>query len=341
MVDVNLKVPALEKLIDYLASGVGAIAGPILALWKASREGKAKLISAQTGAEKRLIEAESEAQSLSLIAKAQSEARRYLVLPNAGIHGMLEIDRENITQKIEFQEQKRLVNVRSVATYAAEELVENEVQDHNPDPDWTARFFDCVQDVSSEEMQRLWGRLLSGKVQSPGNISLRTLETLRNMSKTDAEMFSDASSFVFLGEGRGLILIGDLYQKNFDAIRYDKLLHLQDCCLLTLDQKIYKFESNSMFEYQGFLLKVSNNTNISPELEFPIVTLTMAGTELYRVVQPKLRMDYLRSFSSFIQSNNCQLSGAQIVERLPGGKVKYHNFTPIEPESDQLDGTES
>ena len=88
-----------------------------------------------------------------------------------------------------------------------------------------------------------------------------------------------------------------------------------------------------------FLLKVSNNTNVSPELEFPIVTLTMAGTELYRVVQPKFRMDYLRSFSSFIQSNNCQLSGAQIVERLPGGKVKYHNFTPIEPESDQLDGT--
>ena len=339
MVDVNLKVPALEKLIDYLASGVGAIAGPILAPWKASREGKARLISAQTEAEKRLIEVESEAQSLPLIAKAQSEARKYLVLPNAGIHGMLEIDRENITQKIEFQERKRLVNVRSVATYAAEELAEKEVQDHNPDPDWTARFFDCVQDVSSEEMQMLWGRLLSGEVRSPGSTSLRTLETLRNMSKTDAEMFSDACNFVFFDGLTGFILRGELYQNNFDAIRYDKLLHLQDCGLLMIEQTVCDIESNSTFEYQDLLLKVSRNTNGNITLQVPVVTLTMAGTQLYQVVQPIFRMDFLRYFSKFTQSENCQLSGAQIVERLPGGKVKYHNFTPIEPESDQPDGT--
>ena len=39
-VNLSLKVPAIEKLIDYGASGVGAIAGPLLAPWKASREGK-------------------------------------------------------------------------------------------------------------------------------------------------------------------------------------------------------------------------------------------------------------------------------------------------------------
>ena len=30
-VNVNLKVPALEKLVDYTASGIGAVAGPMLA----------------------------------------------------------------------------------------------------------------------------------------------------------------------------------------------------------------------------------------------------------------------------------------------------------------------
>ena len=29
MVDVNVKVPALEKLVDYTASGIGAVAGPM------------------------------------------------------------------------------------------------------------------------------------------------------------------------------------------------------------------------------------------------------------------------------------------------------------------------
>ena len=38
MVDVNLKVPALEKLVDYTASGIGAVAGPMLAPWKARKK---------------------------------------------------------------------------------------------------------------------------------------------------------------------------------------------------------------------------------------------------------------------------------------------------------------
>ena len=59
VVDVNLRVPALEKLVDYSASGIGAVAGPMLAPWKARKEAKA-----------RLIESEGKADSLKLIADA-------------------------------------------------------------------------------------------------------------------------------------------------------------------------------------------------------------------------------------------------------------------------------
>ena len=38
---------------------------------------------------------------------------------------------------------------------AALELGDGNVQDHEVDHDWTARFFNDVQDVSSEEMQKL------------------------------------------------------------------------------------------------------------------------------------------------------------------------------------------
>ena len=47
MVDINLKVPAIEKLVDYAASGIGAVAAPMLATWKAKNEAKAKLIEAE------------------------------------------------------------------------------------------------------------------------------------------------------------------------------------------------------------------------------------------------------------------------------------------------------
>ena len=44
MVDVNLEVPTLEKLADYAASGIGAVAVPMLAPWRARKEAEARLI---------------------------------------------------------------------------------------------------------------------------------------------------------------------------------------------------------------------------------------------------------------------------------------------------------
>lgn len=42
---VAAEVKALEKLLGYAASGIGAVAGPMLATWKASKEVEAKRIT--------------------------------------------------------------------------------------------------------------------------------------------------------------------------------------------------------------------------------------------------------------------------------------------------------
>ena len=178
-VNVNLKVPALEKLVDYTASGIGAVAGPMLATWRARQDAKAKLIGAQ-----------ADADSLRLIAGAQADARRSLLAPDETGGGVLEIGTDGITQRIEFQEKKRQANIASVVQEAAAELGDKEVPDHEPDPDWTARFFERVQDVSSENLRRIWARILAGEVETPGRTSLRTLSILENMTQRDAIEFS-------------------------------------------------------------------------------------------------------------------------------------------------------
>ena len=147
MVDVNLKVPALEKLIDYTASGIGAVAGPMLAPWKARKE-----------AEARLIGVKAETDSLKLIADAQADARRSLVAPEEAGRGVLDIEADGIRQRIEFQEKKRQANIASIVRDAAASLDGKEVPDHEPDSDWTARFFNNIQDVSSKELQQICPR---------------------------------------------------------------------------------------------------------------------------------------------------------------------------------------
>ena len=55
------------------------------------------------------------------------------------------------TQRIQFQEEKRQSNIETVVRHAASELEDKHVEDHEPDHDWTARFFNDVQDVSTKE----------------------------------------------------------------------------------------------------------------------------------------------------------------------------------------------
>ena len=192
--DVNVRVPGLEKLLDYAVGGVGAIAGPMLANWIASREGKARLTSTHFDAEVHLIETESKARSLQIIADAQAQARQSIDTTIESGHGMVEITRDDIIQSIEFQGRKRLLNARSVVEDAADELGDKEVSDHEPDPDWTARFFNEIQDVSSEDMQSLWAKVLAGEVERPGSTSIRTLSILRNLDQASASLFGKLCS---------------------------------------------------------------------------------------------------------------------------------------------------
>ena len=323
MVDLNLKVPAIEMLLKYTASGIGAVAGSMLGPWRARQ-----------AATVRRIEAAAEGDSLKLIADAQAEARQSLVEPNNAGSGILEIAPDGgITQRIEFQEKKRQANIASVIRNAAAELDDKEVSEHEPDPDWTARFFDCVQDVSSEDMQKLWSQVLSGEVEGPGRTSLRTLDILRNTTTKDAQKFQELCSYVI----HDFIFNSDDTNSNYPALSYDNLLVLQDAGLVNAAPMLTKTVSFNVYPYNSFvfhqdlLLRISASGQL--ELDVPNFLLTSAGKELHRFAKYEARMDYLASFSRFLRGKGCELSFAHILEKRPDGSILHTNpFVPIEPE---------
>ena len=328
----DVPVPAVVKLLEVVASGIGATAGPIFLPWRAWWQGTADRIAARTDADVRRIEADTDANVLQIISTAQSEARQMLIAPDATVRGSLEINREEILQRLEYQERKRHANIRSVIEEAAYALGDKEVTDHEPDHDWTARFFDCVQDVSSEDMQKLWAKVLAGEVERPGGTSLRTLDTLRNMTKMDAVLFNDVCSFV-LGSGAYFVFRERPYIADYEALAHTNLLHLQDCGLLQFGQSTHNITDQvQQVVYQSFLLQISRETETPRRISFNIATLTMAGAELYLVSEPQLHMDYLTSFSRFLQAKNCRLESAPIVKKYPDGRTGYRNvFTPVTP----------
>ena len=130
---------------------------------------------------------------MPIIANAQAEARGILVSPESNVQGEIAIS-DAIAQRIRFQEEKRHNNIRAVVQQAALQLENQEVPDAEPNHDWTARFFNGVQDVSSEDMQLLWAKVLAGEIKCPGSVSLLTLDVLKNLDRPTATLFETLSS---------------------------------------------------------------------------------------------------------------------------------------------------
>ena len=322
MVEVVIKIPAIEKLLDYTASGVGAVAGPLLLPLRAYMEGHAKRISAR-----------SYAGALPIIVQAQADARQYVVASDADVQGVVEFTSDHIMQRIEFQERKRLANIRSVVENAAEELGDKEVPDHEPDHDWTARFFDCVQDVSSEHMQKLWARVLSGEVESPGRTSLRTLSILRDMSQSEAKVFSNLMKYRIND-----FLLTKCLEKVAGRESEAQTLKLVHIGLAYSSMVAYKSISLSHLgiydtEHHGCLLRVEGppgaridfNGMKSPGLT--VMLLTPPSKELARFCIHEPSVEYLSCFARALKSQGCSLKLAPITGTTSDGRIYFDPST--------------
>jgi len=93
---------------------------------------------------------------------------------------------------------RRQVNVAK-AIVQAEQRLRGDSQDppkEKINDDWLYRWRDYASDVSAEEMQQLWGNLLAGELKAPGSYSFRCLDSLRNLSQSEAKKIEKISPFV-------------------------------------------------------------------------------------------------------------------------------------------------
>ena len=314
MTDINISSRAIEKLLDFVASGIGAIAGPLLAPWRESRDGKGRVIAARADAEVRGIVADAEGDSLQTIARAQAEARAFVLPPDKEVYGSIQIGPNHIQQFVEFQGKKRLSNLKSIVDYAAESLGEKEVPDHDPDPDWTARFFDSAQDVSSEYLQQLWAKILAGEVETPGRTSLRTLSILKEMSQREATQFSELMRFR---------INNFIFRDGCKAVTGGKLdtamVHLAHVGLLYSGigvGPVMKLEHDGIYNvlHNGHILIVEGSPESNVRLSSATIPLTSSGNELASLCQHKPNLDYLAHFARFLGNQNYVLKLARVLE---------------------------
>lgn len=148
------------------------------------------------------------------------------------------------------QETYRLKNIETIISKALP-LLGDDAMPEKIENDWLIHLFNKCEDISDEDMQTLWAKLLAGELNSPGNYSKRTINFISLMSKDEAKIFTEFCRYVIQFDDKDIkpvIFLDKDFFKNRYLVTYENLLKLSSIGL---------FSTSSQFGYKH---------DISPEL---------------------------------------------------------------------------
>ncbi|NKB31786.1 MAG: DUF2806 domain-containing protein [Pseudomonadales bacterium] len=292
----------LTRLIEVISAGIGNISGPYLL--KSNARAKAEEIKLLTDAlEKsnlRQLGFQIESQSPQLTIGTKTEKLELTKLQD--------IDR--IRSRIEHQLRSEQENIESITSESALELAKiSDVPEETPELEWISRFFSIAEEVSSEDMQVIWGKILAGEIKQPGAFSLCTLEVLRNLSRTEANLFNNVSNFTFRNGSLREGIIPTVFNSEMQScgISFGEFTKLVDCGLIYPNEmtKVFfdgaELGETGIFESSGHSI-VFKSTETSVAFELENWRLTNAGTELLSLTENNPKISFLQMLKSDIKS---------------------------------------
>jgi hypothetical protein len=307
-------VDAVTKLAGVVLSGFGAVR--LLEPWQ-----KKRLAKATAEEMKVLARAEIDVQKIRLQGQKEIRELEAKLLPPAPtldvvVDAELVPDSETtplllsrVRERSEFQEAKRQFNVEQISLEAVNELRGQEASGEPVDEDWVARFFEAAKDISSEQMQQIWARILAGEVKQPGSFSLRCIEAVRNTSRREAKMFEELSPYV-VSNRFILRTVGDS-EKTRNA-RLQDALQLGEAGLLTVDMQLsfsptFAPAQSTALLMNDLVIVVVSRTEKERKENFSAYILTSVGMELMRLFPRPADRGYARALVEKLRKSNYEV----------------------------------
>lgn len=209
---------------------------------------------------------------------------------------------ERVNNRLNHQEIKRQQNIDNVVSYAIGELKNNsEVAEDYPDEDWVTRFFSHSQDISSEVMQQLWGKVLASEISSPGLYSLNTLDLLRNLTSFDAKLFQKFGEFALnsLNNSCYICLTNrELLMDEF-KLTYGEYLHLVELGLINPQESNRQFRDSDKNEFNEYSFIYADKMFFMKEIPgikpkaMPVWKFSYIGCELFHLLSKNYNPNYI------------------------------------------------
>ncbi|MDB2151184.1 DUF2806 domain-containing protein [Clostridium butyricum] len=207
------------------------------------------------------------------------------------------------------KEVKKQVNIESII-YKAKDLIEEKktVSKEEVNQDWITKFFNKAQDVSDEQMQNLWAKILSDEIEKPKSYSLRTLELISNLSADEAKLITEFCKYAF-SYSKEVCIIGNMSLLDKYGIGADEFVLLKDLGIAEFSTpSIFQRFTISFKDYGnlrcGDILFQIENVDKSNEVTITIIPFTTTGSEIYRLTAKGTELEYLKDVAGFIREEN-------------------------------------
>ncbi len=211
--------------------------------------------------------------------------------------------------KMTYSEYYKANNFLTIAKKADEFYAEKRSNNEIYDFDWFMRFYEAVGNVSDEDMQDLWAKVLAGELLHPSSFSYKTLEILRNLSRRDAELFVKICEHSFMvGEPGAFLPNEEEYFEQFD-IKYTDIMRMSELGLMFNDANISlnfdnEDDSNILFINNGLLLMISSLDEKGIRFGLRQFPFTGAGKELSSLVGKSASDDDLVKYGILLSRNS-------------------------------------
>lgn len=319
----------LTRLIEVVSSGIGAVSQPYLI--KKMAEARAHEVRVIAGALREV----ADEHHLPVVYQG-GEVGVWQKPEDKTLIFEAKTPDERAALRVDFQERKRQHNVESITAVAAAELADaTGVPDEKPDEDWVNRFFSSAQDVSSRQMQELWGRILAGEIKCPGQYSLKTLDFVRNLTKADAALIEQFGALAINYATMAFVAAQDrkwLQEKrSIYAGHHFSLGELG--AVYPTDLQIRLFREESIQEEVLFhreLVLVIKRGEIKSEVQIPVWKFTNIGKELLALLSPSNDTEYLTKLGQFIVAKKGVVTLGKVINRLPDGRINYQIISQLD-----------
>lgn len=310
---MDIKSSTVDKLLDILEKAFGRVFKAHYDRQDTNNEAYAmlKLSQAYQEASKLTSGLEYKSENITITPpKELPQSAQQKVLPEPSIE-------ERALSRATLQEIKKQRNLESIVAFAIEDSKDKEpVTDIPVDDDWLTRFFRIAEDVSTEEMQFYWGRILAGEVTRPGSFSLRTLDIFKNISKEEAEVFAKVANLACLIDGDcclpKLSWEDNLLLEAFDCHYSDIATLIETGLILPTDSTTFEVmpEDKEVFIlFKNVAMSVSLDpasfdTEPTSPAAFPIYMFTRSGKQLLGLVNRSTPFKYIEAFAKSIKDEN-------------------------------------